>query len=166
MSRGFPTRFFHYDMHRSAITHHIYTFNDKLRYRNIVLTYVVCYIIILYKYYIVISYISFCVIILRQVWSKSPSDPTDKNHDDAGRWWCMRLIPALRRQRQADFWVRGQPGLQSEFQDSQGYTEKPCLKQTNKQTNKKKLWWATYANFLWPMKTLSRLYFQSKAPSL
>ena len=30
-----------------------------------------------------------------------------------------------------------QPGLQSEFQDSQGYTEKPCLeKQTNKQTNK------------------------------
>jgi hypothetical protein len=35
---------------------------------------------------------------------------------------------------------RGQPGLQSEFQDSQGYTEKPCLeKQTNKQTNKKTL---------------------------
>jgi hypothetical protein len=35
-----------------------------------------------------------------------------------------------------------QPGLQSEFLDSQGYTEKPCLektnktKQTNKQTNK------------------------------
>jgi hypothetical protein len=44
---------------------------------------------------------------------------------------------------QANFWVWGQPGLQSEFQDSQGYTEKPCLKkqkqkqkQTNKQTNK------------------------------
>jgi hypothetical protein len=41
---------------------------------------------------------------------------------------------------QADFWVRGQPGLQSEFQDSQGYTEKPCLKKqktkTNKQTKK------------------------------
>jgi hypothetical protein len=36
-------------------------------------------------------------------------------------------IPALGRQRQVDFWVRGQPGLQSEFQDSQGYTEKPCL---------------------------------------
>jgi hypothetical protein len=31
-------------------------------------------------------------------------------------------------------------GLQSKFQDSQGYTEKPCLKkkQTNKQTNKNK----------------------------
>jgi hypothetical protein len=28
-------------------------------------------------------------------------------------------------------------GLQSEFQDSQGYTEKPCLKQTNKQTKTK-----------------------------
>jgi hypothetical protein len=48
-----------------------------------------------------------------------------------------------------DFWVRGQPGLQSEFQDSQGYTEKLCLtkpkpnqtkpkqnKKTQKQTNK------------------------------
>jgi hypothetical protein len=39
----------------------------------------------------------------------------------------MPSIPVLGRQRQADFWVRGQPGLQSEFQDSQGYTEKPCL---------------------------------------
>jgi hypothetical protein len=29
--------------------------------------------------------------------------------------------------------VRGQPGLQSEFQDSQGCTEKPCLKKTKKQ---------------------------------
>jgi hypothetical protein len=42
-------------------------------------------------------------------------------------WWHVPLIPALRRQRQADFWLWGQPGLQSEFQDSQGYTEKPCL---------------------------------------
>jgi hypothetical protein len=47
------------------------------------------------------------------------------------------LIPALGRQRQADFSVRGQPGLQSEFQDSQDYTEKPCLE---KQTNKQKTW--------------------------
>jgi hypothetical protein len=47
--------------------------------------------------------------------------------------------PSTRRQRQADFWVRGQPGLHSEFQDSQGYTEKPCLeKQKNKKTKKKK----------------------------
>ena len=34
--------------------------------------------------------------------------------------------------------VQGQSGLQSEFKDSQGYTEKPCLKkERNKQTNKK-----------------------------
>jgi hypothetical protein len=46
------------------------------------------------------------------------------------------LISELRRQRQVDFWAWGQPGLQSEFQDSQDYTEKPCQKQTNKQTNK------------------------------
>jgi hypothetical protein len=44
----------------------------------------------------------------------------------------MPLIPALGRQRQADFWIRGQPGLQSEFQDSQGYTEKPCLEKKEK----------------------------------
>jgi hypothetical protein len=56
-------------------------------------------------------------------------------------WWCTPVIPVLGRQRQVDFWVQGQPGLQSEFQDSQGYIEKPCLEkpqQTNKQTNKTK----------------------------
>jgi hypothetical protein len=37
-------------------------------------------------------------------------------------------------QRQADFGVRGQPGLQSEFQDSQGYTQRnPVLKNKTKQ---------------------------------
>jgi hypothetical protein len=51
-------------------------------------------------------------------------------------WWRTPLIPALGRQRQADFWVWGQPGLQSECQDSQGYTEKPCLE---KQKQKQKL---------------------------
>jgi hypothetical protein len=53
----------------------------------------------------------------------------------------MPLISALGRQGQADFGgVQGQPGLQSEFQDSRDYTEKPCLKQKQKQkqTNKKK----------------------------
>lgn len=39
----------------------------------------------------------------------------------------MPLIPELERQRQ-DLWDGGQPGLQIEFQDSQGYTEKYCLK--------------------------------------
>jgi hypothetical protein len=53
-------------------------------------------------------------------------------------WWYTPLTPALRRQRQADFLVQGQPGLQSEFQDSQGYTEKPCLKKQNKKTKQNK----------------------------
>jgi hypothetical protein len=44
---------------------------------------------------------------------------------------------ALGRQRQADFWVRGQPGLQSECQDSQDYTEKPCLEKQTKQNKTK-----------------------------
>jgi hypothetical protein len=57
-----------------------------------------------------------------------------KNSEKRWAWWRTPLIPALGKQRQADFWVRGQLGLKSEFQDSQGYTEKPCLE--NKQTNK------------------------------
>lgn len=35
------------------------------------------------------------------------------------------------RQRQGDFCV-GQPGLQSEFHDSQDYAQKTCLKRQNK----------------------------------
>jgi hypothetical protein len=42
----------------------------------------------------------------------------------------MSLIPALWKQRQEDIWVQGQPDLQSEFQDSHSYTEKPCLRKT------------------------------------
>jgi hypothetical protein len=33
--------------------------------------------------------------------------------------------------------VLGQPGLQSEFQDSQTYTEKPCLEKPKKKKKKK-----------------------------
>ena len=51
----------------------------------------------------------------------------------AGEWWRMPLIPALGKQREADFSVQGQPGLQREFQDSQGYTEKHCLKKQQQQ---------------------------------
>jgi hypothetical protein len=65
-------------------------------------------------------------------------------------WWHTPLIPALRRQRQADFWVRGQPGLQSELQDSQGYTEKPCLKKQNKTKQNKTTGMCTYRPILPP----------------
>jgi hypothetical protein len=43
------------------------------------------------------------------------------------------LVLAFHRQSQADLWVWEQPGLQNKFQDSKGYTEKPCLK--NKKQN-------------------------------
>jgi hypothetical protein len=45
----------------------------------------------------------------------------------AGWWWHTPLILARGRQRQEDFRVQGQPGLQSEFQNSLGYKEKHCL---------------------------------------
>ena len=35
-------------------------------------------------------------------------------------------------------WVGDQPGLQSEFQDSPGCTEKPCLEKPKTKTRKKK----------------------------
>jgi hypothetical protein len=35
-------------------------------------------------------------------------------------------------------WVQGQPGLQSEFQDSQGYTVKPYLEKPKVEEKKKK----------------------------
>jgi hypothetical protein len=63
----------------------------------------------------------------------------NNNKNPAGQWWRMPLIPALGRQRQVEFRVRGQPGLQSEFQDSQDYTtEKPVSKKPKKQSKKKK----------------------------
>jgi hypothetical protein len=62
-----------------------------------------------------------------------------KKKPPAGWWWTPLI---LGMQRQADFWVRGQPGLQSEFQDRQDYREKPCLEKQNKtkqnNNNKKK----------------------------
>jgi hypothetical protein len=66
-----------------------------------------------------------------------------KKCGQAGQWWHTPLIPALGRQRQADFWVPGQPDLQSEFQDSQGYTEKPCLRKKKKK-KKKTVWTKGY----------------------
>jgi hypothetical protein len=45
--------------------------------------------------------------------------------DTSFRVRLLKLLPTqLRTQKQADLWVWGQPGLQSEFQDSQDYTKK------------------------------------------
>jgi hypothetical protein len=49
----------------------------------------------------------------------------------------FHLTPALRRQRQADLCEFKVSPVKKLFQDSQGYTETPCLKQTNKQKNRK-----------------------------
>jgi hypothetical protein len=59
------------------------------------------------------------------LWKLSPKSQTMQTPK-------IELCSAYLNMRQADFWVRGQPGLQSEFQDSQSYTKKPCLKKQNK----------------------------------
>jgi hypothetical protein len=33
-------------------------------------------------------------------------------------------------------WIQDHPGIQSEFKDSQGYTEKPCLEKQSKAKQK------------------------------
>jgi hypothetical protein len=43
--------------------------------------------------------------------------------------------PSTGEAEEVNLSVRGQPGLQSKFQDSQGSIVRPCVK-TNKQTNK------------------------------
>ena len=75
-------------------------------------------------------------------------------------WWRMPLIPApgRQRQRQVDFWVQGQPGLQSEFQDSQDYTEKPCLGKKKKKGPSKSM-------FIIILATTARAWNQSSCPS-
>jgi hypothetical protein len=50
----------------------------------------------------------------------------------------MSFTPALRWQRQAELWVPGQPGLQSEFPDSQSYMGE-TLSLKNKNKNKTKI---------------------------
>jgi hypothetical protein len=68
---------------------------------------------------------------------------------ESGQWWHIPLILALKRQRQADFWVW--PGLQSEFQDCLGYTEKPCLKKPKKKKKKKEaeVGWSLNSRLVW-----------------
>jgi hypothetical protein len=54
-------------------------------------------------------------------------------------WWYTPLIPVLGRQRQVNVSVQGQPGLEGEFQNSQGYTEKLCLEKKIKPNQNKQL---------------------------
>ena len=44
--------------------------------------------------------------------------------------------PSTQKAEQVDLWVRGQPGLQSKFQDSQATQRTLCLKKQNKQNKK------------------------------
>lgn len=55
-----------------------------------------------------------------------------------------------------DLWSRGQVGLQNEFQDTQGYTLKPCLKRDKTQIKKR-----DKHHLLWP-KHIKLLSFPSE----
>lgn len=69
-----------------------------------------------------------------------------------------------RSQRQEDLRVQGQPGLQSEFKDSHGYTENPCLEKQNKIN---KSWAPVYQDYRNTGEKLAvltpRVYFESMA---
>jgi hypothetical protein len=96
---------------------------------------------------------------------QTQASPTPQNTLRSWAWWCTPLIPALGRQRQEDFWVRGQPGLQSEFQDSQGYTENLCLGKTkNKPTKQKPKYFTSKSS--WPWSNNSFLSMTLKAPMI
>jgi hypothetical protein len=54
---------------------------------------------------------------------------TVKTGKPAGQWWNTSLIPALRRERQADLCeFETRLDYMIEFQDNQGYLEKHYLK--------------------------------------
>lgn len=56
-------------------------------------------------------------------------------------WGACALVHTFKtttqRQGQADLWVQGQSCLHGEFWDSQGYTERPSLRENNNNNNNK-----------------------------
>ena len=65
---------------------------------------------------------------------------------DPGTWEAEAEAEA-----EADGFLSSRPAWSTnEFQDSQGYTEKPCLEKTNKQTNKQtqKTCWLKWSSVL------------------
>jgi hypothetical protein len=67
-------------------------------------------------------------VLVHTAWSLILKKKKKKKKRKRKYWWHKSLILALGRQRQADFLVQGQPGLQSEFQDSQGCWEQNLKK--------------------------------------
>lgn len=47
-------------------------------------------------------------------------------------WYCISVIPLLRRQKQTNLWILGQLGLHQEFQVSQNYTVRPYPRKKNR----------------------------------
>lgn len=54
-------------------------------------------------------------------------NPLEKFIFNSQIWWYMYLTPVLGRQRQAEL-LSSDSLIYIEFQDSQGHSEKPCLK--------------------------------------
>jgi hypothetical protein len=68
----------------------------------------------------------------QQVWSRLKVDRLTPNDLITKTIQASSVILAFQRQRQADLWVWGQPGLENGFQDNQSYTKNPCLKENQK----------------------------------
>jgi hypothetical protein len=71
------------------------------------------------------------------LWESQSSQAIEKQASQPGVV-AHTFNPSTQEAEAGGFLVRGQPGLQSEFQDSQGYTEKPCLEKKKTKTKNKK----------------------------
>jgi hypothetical protein len=76
--------------------------------------------------------------LLSTVWERLEKDSYTKKNP--ARWqWHVFNPSTWEVEEGGSLWVQGQPGLHSEFQDSQGYRVRPCLgkNNNNKQTKRK-----------------------------